>query len=164
MNTQNSEDQQQPVQDDPFEAQQRLIKNVKKSDLHVFLKCPLCTGFYRDAHTINECLDTFCKSCIFKYFCDDTNRESCPKCNTHLGGRPLESIIADQTIQNIVDMLYPQFQQADQEAIRVMYELFQQVGTPLPKDPNLIDYGFKFTDDFEEKQQLAVKEAQLLRM
>jgi len=32
-----------------------------------------------------------------------------------------------------------------------MYELFQQAGTPLPKDPNLIDYGFKFDDDFEEK-------------
>ena len=48
-------------------------------------------------------------------------------------------------------MLYPQFQKADQEAIRVMYELFQQAGTPLPKDPNLIDYGFKFTDDFEER-------------
>ena len=47
-------------------------------------------------------------------------------------------------------MLYPQFQKADQEAIRVMYELFQTAGTPLPKDPNLIDYGFKFADDFEE--------------
>ena len=34
-----------------------------------------------------------------------------------------------------------------------MYELFQQAGTPLPKDPNLIDYGFKFEDDFEEKQK-----------
>ena len=58
------------------------------------------------------------------HFLEDTNRESCPKCNVHLGGRPLETIIADATIQNIVDMLYPQFQKADQEAIRVMYELF----------------------------------------
>ncbi len=83
--------------------------------------------------------------------------ENCPKCQTHLGGRPLETIIADQTIQNIVDMLYPQFQLADQEAIRVMYELFQISGTPLPKDPNLIDYGFKFPDDFEEAQALAIE-------
>ena len=31
---------------------------------------------------------------------------------------------------------------ADQEAIRVMYELFKTAKTPLPKDRNLIDYGF----------------------
>ena len=148
---------------DPVQEQAKLIKNIRKSDLHVFLKCPLCTGFYRDAHTINECLDTFCKSCIFKHFCEDSNRESCPKCGTHLGGRPLESIIADQTIQNIVDMLYPQFQLADQEAIRVMYELFQQAGTPLPKDPNLIDYGFNFSEDFEERQQKAMQESEKLK-
>ncbi|MFN9942850.1 MAG: hypothetical protein ACK56I_25625 [bacterium] len=49
----------------------------------------MCTGFLRDAHTINECLDTFCKSCIFKYFLEDNNRETCPKCQTHLGGKPL---------------------------------------------------------------------------
>ena len=27
-----------------------------------------------------------------------------------------------------------------------MYELFDNVGTPLPKDKNLIDYGFKFEE------------------
>ena len=137
----------------PMEEQAKLIRKITKKDLHDFLKCSLCSGFYRDAHTINECLDTFCKSCIFKHFLADPNRENCPKCQTHLGGRPLETIIADQTIQNIVDMLYPQFQLADQEAIRVMYDLFQEAGTPLPKDPNLVDYGFKFPDDFGSKNK-----------
>ena len=84
-----------------------MIKSIRKSDLNPFLKCSLCGGFFRDAHTINECLDTFCKSCIFKYFLEDGNRETCPKCDTHLGGRPLSKIIADQTLQNIVDILYP---------------------------------------------------------
>ena len=101
-------------EDNPFHCEQlgsegeaALIRKIKKRDLHSFLKCPLCTGFFRDAHTINECLDTFCKSCIYKYFYEDQNRETCPKCNTHLGGRPLETIISDQTIQKIVDILYP---------------------------------------------------------
>ena len=98
-----------------------FIRRIKKRDLHSFLKCPLCTGFFRDAHTINECLDTFCKSCIYKYFYEDQNRESCPKCNTHLGGRPVETIISDQTIQKIVDLLYPQFKKKDEEAIKLMY-------------------------------------------
>ena len=122
------------------------MRNIPKKDLHQFLKCSLCTGFFRDAHTINECLDTFCKSCVYKFFLSDSTREKCPKCQLHLGGKPLETLIADQTIQNIVDMMYPQFQQADQEAIRVMYAIFRESGTPLPKDPNLIDYGYKFPE------------------
>ena len=76
-------------------GEEALIRKIKKKDLHPFLKCPLCDGFFRDAHTINECLDTFCKSCIYKYFYEDVNRENCPKCNIHLGGRPLETIISD---------------------------------------------------------------------
>ena len=32
-----------------------------------------------------------------------------------------------------------------------MYDLFQNAGTPLPKDPSLIDYGFKYNEYFEEK-------------
>ena len=31
-----------------------------------------------------------------------------------------------------------------------MYKLFAEAGTPLPKDSNLVDYGFKFSEDFEE--------------
>ena len=44
-----------------------------------------------------------------------------------------------------------------------MYELFQQAGTPLPKDPNLIDYGFNFSEDFEERQQKAIEECEKLK-
>ena len=121
------------------------IRRIKKRDLHSFLKCPLCTGFFRDAHTINECLDTFCKSCIYKYFYEDQNRESCPKCNTHLGGRPVETIISDQTIQKIVDLLYPQFKKKDEQAIKIMYQTFAETN-PLPRDRDLIDYGLEEFD------------------
>ena len=50
-------------------------------------------------------------------------------------------------------MLYPQFQLADQEAIRVMYDTFNEAGTPLPKDPNLIDYGYKFPENFGQQKR-----------
>ena len=84
-----------------------LIKQVRKKDLHPFLTCLLCQGFFRDAHTINECLCTFCKSCIYKYFTEDATKNECPKCHTQLGGRPLETLKSDTTIQKIVDLLYP---------------------------------------------------------
>ena len=89
------------------------VKLIKKKELDPFLKCPLCTGFFRDAHTINECLCSFCKGCIYKYFYGSTKRETCPKCNTKLGGKPLKSVIADSELQAIVDLLYPQFREQD---------------------------------------------------
>ncbi|CAM9484052.1 unnamed protein product, partial [Phaeothamnion confervicola] len=37
-------------------------------DLNPHLVCPLCNGYFRDAYTIPECMDTFCKSCLYKHF------------------------------------------------------------------------------------------------
>ena len=117
------------------------VKQIKKKELDDLLKCPLCDGFFRDAHTINECLCSFCKGCIYKYYWADAKRESCPKCDAKLGGKPLKSVIADASLQKIVDLLYPQFKLQDQEAIKEMYNTFRDTD-PLPKDPSLIEYGF----------------------
>ena len=40
-------------------------EKAKKSDLLNYITCVLCRGLFRDAHTINECLCTFCKVCIY---------------------------------------------------------------------------------------------------
>ena len=45
-----------------------------------------------------------------------------------------------------MDLLYPEFVKKDQQAIRAMYKTFAKTQNPLPKDRNLIDYGF---EDFE---------------
>ena len=74
------------------------VKQIKKKELDDLLKCPLCNGFFRDAHTINECLCSFCKGCIYKYYWADAKRESCPKCEAKLGGKPLKSVIADASL------------------------------------------------------------------
>ena len=89
------------------------VKQVQKKALDPLLKCPICTGFFRDAHTINECLCSFCKACIYRYFHGNTKREQCPSCQAKLGGKPLKSVIADTSLQKIVDLLYPQFKLED---------------------------------------------------
>ena len=65
-----------------------LVNPLKKSDLDHFLKCSLCNGFLRNAHTINECMCSFCKACIHQYFITNAKRETCPNCliGTNLGG------------------------------------------------------------------------------
>ena len=89
----------------------------------MFLKCPLCLGFFRDAHTINECMCSFCKKCIFEYFQLNPKNDKCPSCkeNVSLGGKPLKNVVSDQTLQKIVDLLYPQFKEQDLKTIQTMY-------------------------------------------
>jgi len=87
---------------------------------------------------------SFCKKCIFEHFQTNPKNDRCPSCkeNVSLGGRPLKNVVSDQTLQKIVDLLYPQFKEQDLKTIQNMYQTFQKAGEPLPKDPNLIDYGF----------------------
>lgn len=77
------------------------------------LTCSLCSGFYRDAHTILECMHTFCKSCILKHFHHHNQRGSiqCPQCSASLGlyGHLASKMIYDRDLQSIVDKLFPQF-------------------------------------------------------
>lgn len=41
------------------------------------------------------------------------NRNKCPQCQTELGGKPLETLVRDMTLQNIVDWLIPDFKERD---------------------------------------------------
>ena len=80
-----------------------------------YLVCGLCTGVYRDAHTINECMCTFCKVCIIGYFQESATRCKCPSCNADVGGKPLDSLVKDITLQNIADWVLPQFKERDEK-------------------------------------------------
>ena len=102
---------------------EKLLLKVPKKHLHPFITCYLCGGFFRDACTVNECLDTFCRPCIVKYFASH-NREQCPKCKKHVGGRPLESLVTNVDMQKVVDTLYPEFQALDAKAEEALYETF----------------------------------------
>ena len=78
------------------------------------LACPLCSGYYRDAQTIPECLHSFCKVCIYKYLRDRDSREGhCPICLVSLGHSPHLKLLPDINIQAIVDKVFPRFQQEE---------------------------------------------------
>lgn len=59
---------------------------IQKVRLISLLRCQICCGIYRNPTTINECMHTFCKSCIYKYFNEKTTviRDSCPICGVRL--------------------------------------------------------------------------------
>lgn len=92
----------------------KMGTNVKLSELNEFISCPVCGGYLIDATTINECLHTFCKSCIVKHIKSDNN--DCPKCNTIIHEhRPLDYIVQDRSKQDIVYKLVPQLYIAELE-------------------------------------------------
>ena len=109
---------------------------IKKHELISLLKCPLCKGIFRTPTTINECMHTFCKSCIYKWFYDTSSviKNNCPVCQMKLGGRPLDSLIFDSSLAGLVDILFPQFEEIDNENKKKLFETFRNNKEPLPGD------------------------------
>ena len=105
---------------------------LDKSKLLKLLKCPLCEGFYRTPYTINECMHTFCRSCIFKYFSSSIQRETCPICKTKIGGRPMDSLIFDNYLDSLLNILFPQFEELDKNNIKLLYKSFRDIGNTFP--------------------------------
>eukprot|EP00347_Sterkiella_histriomuscorum_P014072 403362268 len=118
---------------------QRLLRSGEptKADMLQYLTCWLCKGVYRDAHTINECMCTYCKGCVFKYYSDNPTRYKCPQCQSELGGKPLETVVKDQVLQNIVDSLIPDFKQRDDKLksllLKSLIEKRISKGTYIPR-------------------------------
>ncbi|EEY64898.1 uncharacterized protein PITG_16223 [Phytophthora infestans T30-4] len=83
---------------------------VKLAELTEHLGCVLCHGILRDAHTIPDCLHSFCKSCIYRHFLVKGSC-ICPKCNKVLSPRPIATLITDQKLQAVVDRIFPEFKE-----------------------------------------------------
>ncbi|OWZ02383.1 hypothetical protein PHMEG_00026064 [Phytophthora megakarya] len=85
---------------------------VKLAELTEHLGCALCNGILRDAHTIPDCLHSFCKSCIYRHFLVKGSCV-CPKCNKKLNPLPTSTLITDQKLQDVVDRIFPEFKEEE---------------------------------------------------
>jgi hypothetical protein len=75
------------------------------------LTCSLCKGYLRCAHTISECLHSFCKSCLFCVY--NQGKTSCPQCFVNLGPDPYPVTLFDRTLQELVDKVLPELEVND---------------------------------------------------
>lgn len=83
----------------------QIVLPVK--ELNAYLCCKLCNGYFREAHSISECLHTFCKGCILNHLENQPRgNKKCPICSVEL--KP-HRLIYDRTIQAVVDKLFPHF-------------------------------------------------------
>ncbi|KAG7402261.1 Polycomb group RING finger protein 5 [Phytophthora boehmeriae] len=93
---------------------------VKLAELTEHLGCALCKGILRDAHTIPDCLHSFCKSCIYRHFLVKGSR-LCPKCNMMLSPRPIATLISDKKLQDVVDRIFPEYKAQEEIDEREFY-------------------------------------------
>lgn len=119
-----------------LEADSLYNMKINKAELIKLLKCPLCLGIFRTPTTINECMHSFCKSCIYKWFYapGSPTRDSCPVCDIKLGGRPLDTLIFDNSLSLLVDILFPDFERIDKENTKKMFAVFRGNDENLPGD------------------------------
>lgn len=134
LNIKNTSTEVISLEESPFDT--RMLK-VDLEKLVKHLTCPICTGIFRNPYTIKECMHTFCKGCLFKEFYLNSNKNVCPKCNIDLGGNSTQSFMADSSIDEIIKIIFPEFEMIDKENTEKMYEVFRDAGTPLIGDPKL---------------------------
>ncbi|PVH63548.1 hypothetical protein PAHAL_2G052800 [Panicum hallii] len=64
---------------------------VRRSVVEPCVTCGICGGLIRDATAFSECLDAFCRKCIYDKLAKE-NIKCCPTCGIHLGRAPLEKL------------------------------------------------------------------------
>lgn len=89
--------------------------------LNPSLTCKLCNGYYREAHTIIDCLHIFCRTCLERHIVSTRRNDvvMCPIRGCHsrlLSTHPLKTEVRfDRVMQNLVDKLLPQFKDSEDE-------------------------------------------------
>ena len=124
------------------------------ADLNELLSCSLCHGYYRDAHTVTECMHTFCKSCILLYFHRNNTRGAihCPTCETNLGiMKHIDTKIKfDRDVQAIVDKIFPHFAEQEKEQ---EIKFYQERGIAYRAEMNKRG-GRRGSDEEEDKEEV----------
>lgn len=120
--------------------------------LNELLSCSLCNGYYRDAHTVTECMHTFCKSCILLYFHRNNTRGAihCPTCEINLGiMKHIDTKIkSDRDVQAIVDKIFPHFAEQEKEQ---EIKFYQERGIAYRAEMN--KRGVRRGNDEEEEEE-----------
>lgn len=103
------------------------------------LSCHICKGYLIDATTIDECMDSFCKSCIVIYLRSHNN---CPKCGTLIHRtNPFNAIHSDKVLQDIVYKLVPGLYDNEMKRRREFYRTMYG-GTSTPSSSSDDDSSF----------------------
>lgn len=102
------------------------------------LTCRICTGYFRDAYTLQECGHSFCRQCLLNHIESSVTHRgevACPQfsqCAIYLRtADPLKNEAKfDRALQNLVDKLLPHFAQRDEQLKREIIEAHRISSNP----------------------------------
>ncbi|KAK6941346.1 hypothetical protein RJ641_026723 [Dillenia turbinata] len=78
---------------------------VDLSVLMPHFTCILCCGLMEEITTINICLHSFCKKCIYKKLGEE-GENKCPTCKTDLGANPVDTLRPDPGMRNLQEVIF----------------------------------------------------------
>jgi len=110
-----------------------LIINFKKNLLDDFITCGICNCYFNFAHTLVDCGHTFCRRCIYQHF-KKSKVAKCPRCGEGIEKNFSRSVKRDPYKQSLVDLLYPQFNEQDNQIIKRCRQLFPEIDIQAIKD------------------------------
>ncbi|UKJ88806.2 hypothetical protein MACJ_002052 [Theileria orientalis] len=122
-----------------IETADGLDVKFKLSILLDILSCTLCKGLFYNAHTIKECMHTFCKSCLVLSTVE--NGLVCPTCFTPIHKDLSEGIEYDHNIQGLVDRIFPEFIEKERKEKLELEKFLTAKDSTLPEsaDDRLLD-------------------------
>jgi len=112
-----------------------------------FLTCGICNCYFNFAHTLVDCGHTckillnysvniiiflVCRRCIYQNF-KKSKVAKCPRCGDIIE-KISQSVKRDPYKQSLVDLLYPQFNEQDNQIIKRCRQLFPEVDIQAVKD------------------------------
>jgi Zinc finger, C3HC4 type (RING finger) len=101
-----------------------MSTTLRRSLFNEALSCKLCSGFIKDPHTVTECIHTFCKSCLYRYFGDDNRQCPMPGCATKLRGNPFLSICPDPFVRDLTKKVLGDVLELERERERKWNEIY----------------------------------------
>ncbi|XP_050073422.1 protein suppressor 2 of zeste [Anopheles maculipalpis] len=123
-------------------SNRRRVKDFNDS-----ITCTLCNGYLVEATSVNDCLHSFCRSCIVKYL--ECNKY-CPRCKSY-NSKPITvtNLRPDRTLSALVYKLVPGLHKAENQRIVQFYASISSSIVPSEEDtdPATGQGTFQLLDD-----------------
>ncbi|XP_058123045.1 protein suppressor 2 of zeste [Anopheles ziemanni] len=122
-------------------SNRRRVKDFNDS-----ITCTLCSGYLVEATTVNDCLHTFCRSCIVKYL---ESNKYCPRCKSY-NSKPITAanLRPDRTLRALVYKLVPGLHKSENQRMVQFYaDISSSNNVPFGDDQHLTQGALSLLDD-----------------
>ncbi|XP_058838853.1 serine-rich adhesin for platelets [Topomyia yanbarensis] len=124
----------------------------KVKDFNDSVTCSLCRGYLIEATTINDCLHTFCRSCIVHYL---ESNKYCPKCKSYNNKTiTVANLRSDRILKSLVYKLVPGLFKSENQRMAKFYIDQQARDDSAATSQKLPDHNYMDDQNFFSPDEL----------